>query len=596
MRISYLKINNFRSIKSAELNFEGHTLLVGRNNVGKSTICEALDLVLGPDRLNRSTPIDEYDFYNSEYITPDGSLVFINIEVILTDLSESAQSLFNRNLQFWHTEEKRTLGLSEVEITNSDLVIPCLPLTFVGRYNREEDDFEATTFYTHSPDEDDGTLTEVRKSEKREIGFLYLRAVRTGNRALSLEKGTLLDILLKLGKIRPQLWEGARKQLMELDPPLENSIGELRPVLNNIEERINQYISLDPRDKGTNLFVSQLTREHLRKTLSFFMSTSKDQKPVPFQRLGTGTLNTLVFALLSAIADLKKDNVIFAMEEPEVAISPHTQRRIVNYLLSSTSQSFITSHSPYIIERFTPEQIKILRKDENAKVSSTTVSLDSGLKEKIFKNKIRHSIAEAILGQAVMVGEGLTEQQVLVSVSEIMQNFNPEYYPLDMSGVTIFNAESDGKLISWGGFFKSLGLKTFAFYDKKTRTADEKINLTANFNINKETEYAGMEALLASEIECDIQWDYLNDLVTSGSVPGGITIPAVKPSDLDIKSLTRQILIKKKGDGGSSELIKKCSFEKLPPSVKDFLSEVYLVYPKPKVIDPIITNGDEDDL
>ncbi|MFN7286308.1 MAG: AAA family ATPase, partial [bacterium] len=50
MKVVRLKITNFRSIKSAELHFDGHCLIVGPNNVGKSTICEALDLVLGPDR------------------------------------------------------------------------------------------------------------------------------------------------------------------------------------------------------------------------------------------------------------------------------------------------------------------------------------------------------------------------------------------------------------------------------------------------------------------------------------------------------------------------------------------------------------------
>ena len=57
MKVVRLTISNFRGIKSAELLFEGHTLMVGTNNVGKSTLCEALDLVLGPDRLNRFPPI-----------------------------------------------------------------------------------------------------------------------------------------------------------------------------------------------------------------------------------------------------------------------------------------------------------------------------------------------------------------------------------------------------------------------------------------------------------------------------------------------------------------------------------------------------------
>ena len=53
MRVARLKITNFKGVKSSELFFEGHTLLIGMNNVGKSTVCEALELVLGLDRLKR---------------------------------------------------------------------------------------------------------------------------------------------------------------------------------------------------------------------------------------------------------------------------------------------------------------------------------------------------------------------------------------------------------------------------------------------------------------------------------------------------------------------------------------------------------------
>ncbi|MDI1330171.1 AAA family ATPase [Pseudomonas sp.] len=56
MKVVKLTIQNFRGIRLANLLFDCHTLMVGTNNVGKSTICEALDLVLGPDRLNRFPP------------------------------------------------------------------------------------------------------------------------------------------------------------------------------------------------------------------------------------------------------------------------------------------------------------------------------------------------------------------------------------------------------------------------------------------------------------------------------------------------------------------------------------------------------------
>jgi len=93
MKVAKLKIRNFRGIRSAELFFDGHTLLIGRNNVGKSTICEALELVLGPDRLARTPPVEEFDFYNAQYLDADGqSQIPIRVEVLLIDLTEEVAS------------------------------------------------------------------------------------------------------------------------------------------------------------------------------------------------------------------------------------------------------------------------------------------------------------------------------------------------------------------------------------------------------------------------------------------------------------------------------------------------------------------------
>ena len=47
MKVRQLEIENFRGIRAGKVVFADNTLLVGGNNVGKSTVCEALDLVLG---------------------------------------------------------------------------------------------------------------------------------------------------------------------------------------------------------------------------------------------------------------------------------------------------------------------------------------------------------------------------------------------------------------------------------------------------------------------------------------------------------------------------------------------------------------------
>lgn len=132
MKVSRLTIENFRGIKNASLLFPGHVVLIGDNNVGKTTVLEAIDLVLGPDRLSRRPPVDEHDFYLGKYLLPpketeaedaavvapadapapaeeDGTpeddaeeaLPQITVEATITGLSEEQQAHFNAYIEWW---------------------------------------------------------------------------------------------------------------------------------------------------------------------------------------------------------------------------------------------------------------------------------------------------------------------------------------------------------------------------------------------------------------------------------------------------------------------------------------------------------------
>ena len=341
----------------------------------------------------------------------------------------------------------------------------------------------------------------------------------------------LLDVILRIQSLQTGIWEHVRGRLQSLTPPIDDGAKKLTPVLQSIETRFAEYISLANPGKSTRLFVTQLTREHLRKTLSFFLSTESDQRPVPFQEVGTGTLNTLVLALLSIIAELKEENVIFAMEEPEIALPPHTQRRIADYLLTKSTQCFVTSHSPFVIERFSPEQVVILRRDNTGTVKGKRVTLAADVKAKTYRRNLRNGFAEAMLGKAVVVAEGLTERLVLQSAAAIMQEADAANYPLDLSGVSIITGDGDGSISEFGRFFVSLDLPTFAYYDKKVRPKKEQEALAkAGFEIQFETPYPGMEKLLAAEIPLDYQWAFL-ECIRDGGVSGSTTIPASRPPD-----------------------------------------------------------------
>jgi len=72
----------------------------------------------------------------------------------------------------------------------------------------------------------------------------------------------------------------------------------------------------------------------------------------------------LVLAMLSQIAE-DKQNVIFAMEEPETAIPPYAQKRIVHEVCKLSAQTIFTSHSPYVLEEFQNEETVVLRRERH---------------------------------------------------------------------------------------------------------------------------------------------------------------------------------------------------------------------------------------
>lgn len=581
MRVARLAIKNFRGIAHSNLHFSGHTLLIGGNNVGKSTICEALELVLGADRLTRTSPVEEFDFRNGNYLAADGETpVPLRIEAILVELTEDIKNMCAANLEFWHKTEKRLLAEGEIEEVDKPNVEFCLRLVTIARYDIDEDQFVARTIYGNQEVEEEPKSVPIRV--KRAIGFLYLRTIRTGSRALSLERGTLLDNILRMKEARKGMWESIRKRLAGLDPPIDDNATELSPILDEIEARLAEYIAPDGEGRSTRLFISQLTREHLRKTIAFFLTMGQGEDAVPFQQAGTGTLNILVLALLTFIADLKKDNVIFAMEEPEIALPPHTQRRIANYLLKETSQCFVTSHSPYVIERFEPDGIVKLNRDKQGKLSGIAIKLPAGMKAKNYRQNFRRAIAEAMLGRGVIVGEGITEQDLLLVVAQKMEEHNSDLFPLDVAGISVINADGDGNLQKLGSFFKEIGVPAFAFFDRKKRTDEEIATLQDTYDIAKEIAQKGAEALMVEETPLDRQWQYL-ELLRSEDNEGRFGIPVARPTEESkVRDFTVKVLKHLKGEGGAARLLGLCLVTELPHTITTFLDEIYRRYPRPK--------------
>jgi len=473
MKVARMHIENFRGIKEATLSFPDHVVLVGDNNVGKSSVFEALDLALGPDRLSRRPKIDEHDFFRGEYISAEGDpRKEVKIEVTVTGLTEEQQNRFVDCVEWWDTGTKSLLSAPPAEGTESSTVHAALRVSFIGFYDPEEDDFDGETYFTRTIVENEAP-TPFRKKDKQFCGFLYLRSVRTGSRALSLEHGSLLDIILRLKEIRPQMWEKTIEQLSGFDVASDPALG-ISGVLESIERAINKYV---PREWGATprLKVSSLTRESLRKIVTAFIATGEGAHAAPFYRQGTGTLNMLVLAMLSQIAE-DKQNVIFAMEEPETAIPPYAQKRIVHEICKLSSQALFTSHSPYVLEEFDLHEVVVLMRSSDGIMSQAAVELPSSVKPKRYRQEFRTRFCEGLLSRRVLLAEGATEASAMPAVARRLSEINgQDYSSFEALGICTIDAGTDSQIAELGKLYSALGKTVFAVCDQQTPESQQAI-------------------------------------------------------------------------------------------------------------------------
>lgn len=517
MQVRRLSIKNFRGIKQAELLLPQHSVLIGDNNVGKTTVLEALDLVLGPERLNRFPAVDEHDFFEGQYTSTDSEDAAsdgdpaesateggddpeasgdagesdpvaeteaegdkgvleqprIEIEVVVIGLSDEQKATFGDHAEWWDESKDTLYEEPTPEGVDAATISQALRVTFIGQYNEDEDDFEGNTYFTRSLAEDDDPSRFSRRN-KHVCGFLYLRSIRTGTRALSLERGSLLDIILRLKEIRPQMWEATLESLSSFTVASDEELG-ISGVLESISDAIKKYV---PREWGVqpHLRISSLTRDHLRKVITAFVATGDGDHAAPFYRQGTGTINMLVLAMLSQIAE-DRQNVIFAMEEPETAIAPYAQKRIVHVVRGLASQAIFTSHSPYVLEEFDLPEAVVLSRSPDGALMQAEVALPESVKLKRYRQEFRTRFCEGLLASRILVAEGATEATAIPAAARrLAEQDHDKYGSLEGMGICTVDAGGETNIVDIASLYRGLGKRVFAACDKQPAEVETALN------------------------------------------------------------------------------------------------------------------------
>jgi putative ATP-dependent endonuclease of the OLD family len=566
VRIVRIHIENFRGISLADIYLNGTSVFLGDNNTGKSTVFEAIELAIGADRLSRMQAIDEHDFHGGRYLVEGDQPRKIVIEVVIAGLDEDSHSRFRNNLEFWCTADRALLGAGDVAGAAQQGIEPAVRIRFEGAYDPENDEFISKTWFA-IPRLDDGTpISECRSGDKREFGFLHLRALRTGSRALSMERGSLLDVILKTYDVRTQMWEGLLGRLRHLDVVGEND-AEFGVILTAIRDAMREIVPGEWAD-APHLRVSELTREDLRRVLKSFLATGVQGYAAPFQHQGSGTINALVLAMLGLIAQRRKGRVIFAMEEPELSLPPHVQKRVVDKVRSLASQALFTSHSPYVIEQFPPNEMAVVMRSPAGVLQVTNVVLPENLKLKIFRDGLRTRFCEALLARRVIVMEGKTELVAYSAVARRAAELDPaNYQRLDTLGWVPFDATGQSGVASFAAFFRLFGKTVATIFDQQQPA--KLATITASCDAAFQQPYAGFEQLLHAEVPANAQAWFVKFLVQGGEWPIALTgqLPPNGSPDDSYRNPLFALFSHKKGDEFLTIFFNACLIEHFPQTM-----------------------------
>lgn len=566
MRIVRVHIENFRGISLADIHLNGTSVLLGDNNIGKSTIFEAIELAIGADRLSRTQAIDEHDFHGGRYLNDGDQPRKIVVEVVIAGLDEQHRIKFRANLEFWRLADRALLGAGDVVDAAQEGIEPAVRIRFEGAYDAENDEFVSKTWFAVPRQEDGTPISECRSGDKREFGFLHLRALRTGSRALSMERGSLLDVILKTYEVRTQMWEGLLDRLRNLDV-VGAEDAEFGVILTAIRDAMREIVPGEWAD-SPHLRVSELTREDLRRVLKSFLATGVPGYAAPFQHQGSGTINALVLAMLGLIATRRNGRVIFAMEEPELSLPPHVQKRVVDKVRSLASQALFTSHSPYVIEQFPPEQMSVLTRDGAGVLQAANVILPDNLKLKIFRDGFRTRFCEALLARRVIVVEGKTELVAYSAVARRAAELDPATYQrLDALGWVPFDAAGQSAVASFASFFRSLGKTVATIFDQQQPV--ERAAIIASCDAAFEQPYAGFEHLLRAEIAPAMQAWFVRWFVAAGEWPQALRhlVPAAGAADDAYGQAFHELFMHKKGDDYLTVFFEQCQVGHFPATM-----------------------------
>lgn len=420
--VSELRLYNFRKFKSVDgnpgliINFHtGLNAIIGENDSGKSSIIDAMKLVLHTQSNEYIRPTDD-DFYTNE---SGESVDEFKIKCIISDIEPNEAKNFIEYLNF---VKDKSGGIHYYLFLH---------------FRSWKDGKNSSRIYSELKVGDEEEGVSITGKARELLKAVYLKPLRDAEREMSAGRGSRISqILLNHPVMREQMGEEHKliKIFKEANENIEDYFTddeEGSVILKTIRENLGAF------DERREIHDAELRASdvRLRAILESMSLNVTEIHP------GLGELNLLFIAaeLLLLAEDMEGGIRLALIEELEAHLHPQAQLRLINFLqneyVERGSQIIISTHSPILASKINLKNIILLKDNMGFELTEGKTALRKG--DYLFLQRFLDATkSNMFFAKGIIMVEGDAENLLIPTIAEIIG------YPLEKYGVSIVNVGS----------------------------------------------------------------------------------------------------------------------------------------------------------
>lgn len=355
MRITRIRIENFRSIKCLDMELGETTVLIGQNNAGKTAILDAIRIVLTRRWGQRGTGFTGNDVHAPDEHGDPKTLPPVKIDLVLEEPAAGA----------WDPD--MVAALEDILALRAD-GRNSLILRTTCTWNAEKEAFEPAWEFL-----DAAGVPMTGKSQRATnltgffayVPLFWLGALRDAADEFTPRSGHW-GRLLRSVRIPDDLEADALRILAELDA----RIVAADPRLTKIADLIGQAtrIAIGEGPGAARLNTLPLAIEEMLQRTGIVLRNENLRPWLPLGHHGQGLQSLAVIflfqaAVLQQLAEAERPGVeaVFAIEEPEAHLHPQAARTLWERVGQLSGQKLMTTHSPYFVQHVPLRDLRLVR-------------------------------------------------------------------------------------------------------------------------------------------------------------------------------------------------------------------------------------------